>query len=740
MRSNKAIALKRISNDMKELQKCPLEGIGIASLEDEPMNYVINMELMMGIYKGYKVQLKMTIPDEYPIKPPKVVIYPNHTIGKYEYHHHLFWQYSGYIGFCINLLDNDYHMDTNEQYTGWNPSYTISTVLLQVQNFISDPDIPKSSLPNEKEIKELMKSMEKYKRSFYLKDEKGRKEIIHTWENPYPKMYYMESKMETEENEDEIQNEKADRKMQTIKENLTCYLLRENYIDNPEILLGYPVIQTKSAYGKDKIEIYPIPQLLTYEAYKIQTSKGEQSLIGEYYNNSNKVKAANNEYYNNWLPIYVDENHFCKNKEKITNSLKAIKNEEDFKPEQVFDIFPIILNKMITGMFTGKSAISSSFLLSYFHYVLLFKRLCKEYKEEYETYVNKKINLIKMNDFEINKKIVADIGDFLILILLSNKDMNTPEMKKMKKVLIEEFLIRQMYWVFHGPDCKETMKSKITKSSSIKVSDEIYLERFHTDPKLKMRYLDIFNKEILRLNIYDELINTISNDSDYLWNNNNNWKYAKRMAEERIKKNFKSLYNEVSDWSRDKIKKVIKEKMHFEEFFEEDERYIKEEVYEAFKVNELLKLKEGNKGMEDILAYIYESQKGNQLLLITFAVLKKTKEKGFIEELEKTYGIYMGVDEFVQEIKQKLKEIKSYKDLYKYINTDYGEDKTELEIIKEAYEKALKKKYIRDPNEKAMQYNNSKCGGGYQNNGYKNGYGYKNKRYSRYGVKYGNQW
>ena len=48
----------------------------------------------------------------------------------------------------------------------------------------------------------------------------------------------------------------------------------------------------------------------------------------------------------------------------------------------------------------------------------------------------------------------------------------------------------------------------------------------------------------------------------------------------------------------------------------------------------------------------------------------------------------MGVDEFVQEIKQKLKEIKSYKDLYKYINTDYGEDKTELEIIKEAYEKA----------------------------------------------------
>ena len=30
-------------------------------------------------------------------------------------------------------------MNPSDEKTGWNPSYTISTLLLQVQNFIADP-------------------------------------------------------------------------------------------------------------------------------------------------------------------------------------------------------------------------------------------------------------------------------------------------------------------------------------------------------------------------------------------------------------------------------------------------------------------------------------------------------------------------------------------------------------------------------------------------------------------------
>ncbi len=38
-------------------------------------------------------------------------------------------------------------------------------------------------------------------------------------------------------------------------------MLKYNYIDNPEILLGYPIVQNKKVYGKNKIDLYPFPEL-----------------------------------------------------------------------------------------------------------------------------------------------------------------------------------------------------------------------------------------------------------------------------------------------------------------------------------------------------------------------------------------------------------------------------------------------------------------------------------------------
>ena len=746
------IAIKRVTNDMKELNKCPLEGIGIAQIDNDPLKFVVNIELMSGPYIGYKVQLLMTMSENYPINPPKLLIYPNQMIGEH-YHHHIFRTHherENYYRFCINLLENEFNMDTNEEHTGWNPAYTISSILLQVQNFISDPDMHR--VPSKTEIDTLMKSMDNYQRPFY----DGEKQVIHTWKNPFPKMYYSnekdKKKMDVEEEEEvigdknEIKEEKEkmkveviDRKKEIIKENLTCYFFRENFIDNPEILLGYPIVQSKSVYGKDKIELYPIPQLLTYEAFQMQTSNPQTNnnnlLYGSLSAFEPKIKAANNQYFNNWLPIYVNEAHYLKNLETIKNAIKTIKNETQFTPEQIFDILPIILNKMIIGIFSGKSIISTSYITCYFHYVLLFKRLCREYQEEFNTYVDKRLNLITMNDYEVNKKIVPDIGDFFMLVFLSNKDMSSPEMKKIKTVLVEEFLIRQIYWIFHGPDCQSTMRDLVSALNNIvKLNDDVYLEKFHNDPNFKMRYLDIFNKELHNKNIYNKVINTIANDKQFLKNYQNNFYYAKRSAEKGITYSFKKLYNECSDWGRNKLNNLIKENMRFGDFFIEDEKDIRAGLYDACQVNEILKGNDENTPqMRDVLKYAYESQKGNQLLLITFLVLNKLGEQGFMEELEKNYGIYVEVDSFFLEMKKKLKEIKSYKELYEFIKVDLGKDKTELEIIVEAYEKAKQKRYIRDPNESLRINNNYQVPqyGGYQND-YNNNYGNHNRYQNRY--------
>ena len=748
--TKRIIALKRIANDMKEITKSPLEGIGITSIDNDPLKFAINMELLCGPYKGYKVQLLMTMSENYPINPPKILIYPNQEIGNH-YHHHIFgtnYANAYYYRFCIDFLENEFGMDTNEEYSGWNPAYTISSILIQVQNFISDPDMP--HIPDKTKIDKLMKSMDTYQRPFY----DGQKQVIHTWKNPFPKMYYSNKKEEMEVEEDvimedknEIKEEKKeekmvefqDRKKEMIKENLTCYFFRENFIDNPEILLGYPIVQSQSLYGKGKIELYPIPQLLTYEAFQMQTSNPQNNnnfgILSSFSAFQPKIKAANNQYFNNWLPIYVNEAHYLKNLETIKNAIKAIKNEPQFFPEQIFDIFPIILNKMIIGIFNGKSIVSTSYMTCYFHYVLLFKRLCKEYQEEFDSYVTKKLNLITMNNYEVNKKIVSDIGDFFMLIFLSNKDMTTPEMIKVKSALIEEFLIRQIYWMFHGPDCKDIMKAKVSAlPNKAKLNSDIYLDKFHKDPNFKMRYLDIFNKELHNKNIYNKVINTIANDRNFLWNYNNNFYQAKQAAESEITISFKRLYNQCSDWGRNRLNELIKDNMQFSDFFIENEREIRDGLYDSCQVNEILKVNDkDSQEMKEVLKYAYESQKGNQLLLITFLVLNKLGETGFLEQLEKNYGIYLEVDAFFLDMKQKLKEIKSYKELYEFIKVDLGKDKTELELIVDAYEKAKQKRYIRDPNDNNQVNHNNFNNGSFSGfNRFQNNYGYGNGYQNRY--------
>ena len=102
--SKRLIAIMRVTNDLKELNKCPLEGIGVAQIDNDPLKFVVNIELMSGPYIGYKVQLLMTMSENYPINPPKLLIYPNQMIGEH-YHHHIFRAYNereSYYGFCID--------------------------------------------------------------------------------------------------------------------------------------------------------------------------------------------------------------------------------------------------------------------------------------------------------------------------------------------------------------------------------------------------------------------------------------------------------------------------------------------------------------------------------------------------------------------------------------------------------------------------------------------------------------
>ena len=700
--SNKQLAIKRINKDMREITQNPIEGIGIASIDDNPMRYVINMRLMTGPYEGYCVQLLLMFSDNYPTKPPKILIYPNQAING-QYHHHIFDdstvdENNGHFKkFCIDLLDNDF-MNTTDEKTGWNPSYSISSILLQVQNFIADPDMH-GYIPDEYLIDQLMKSMDTYTRTFTITNEKGEKEQkIHTWKAPYPEMFLKPSEKNEEDiKEKEFNDEEAEeQKLQQIKENLTCFMLKVNYIDDPNILLGYPIIRTSNQIGrKNRLELYPIPELLTYDGFLAQKSL-QGYMVQQYFN----FKSANNEYYNSWLPIYINKDHYEKNKKTILKSIAEITGNMQFNQNQIFQVLPVILNSMIIGMYKGKTTLSSSFINCYFQYILLFKKLCQEYSVEYSVYLNDIFNQIKDNNYSVNKNIIPDIGNFFIVLLFNKVDINSDALKKIYNALFKDFIVRQMFWMFHSDETKNDMKKLVLYNKT----NEYYLENFEKDKNFFMNNLAKFNEDIHAKNIYKEIIDTISTDKGYIDHIFIGKEKAREQVEKRIKQSFKRLFLECSQEGRNKLKDIILNNLDFKNYFPNLKVNQKEEdLYENFQVHEILKNLKEKKVIKEFLEFAFDSQRGNQLLIITFFAQKKVEENNFLDELEKNYGVYLDVDNFINGMNDKLDEIETYKQLFEYVGADFIKEKkgteykykTDLDLIIKAYEKALEKNYIR---------------------------------------------
>lgn len=677
METKKLIALKRITKELKELAECPLEGIGITTLDNDPMKFLFNMELMMGPYQGYKVQLKMNLSEEYPVQPPKILLYPNQEINSL-YHQHIYGTKQGFKQFCFDPINNNLALNGSKKYMGWKPSYTISAILLQVQNFLSDPDLPEGKLPSKEKIACLIKAMDTYKKTFYIQDENGKREIMHTWKDPYPKMHY----------KNQIK-QKEDKKMQTIRENLTCSFLRESYLENNQLQLGYPIVKVKYEKEKEKISLFPVPELLCYEAYQIMDQSKAMMMINENYQSTEKLQEQNNEYLIRWLPIYINETHFGKSQEKMMECIKAIKGEKEFKPEQAFEILTMILKRVVMGMFKGKNNLSADFMMCYYQYLFLFKEICKKFQEKYESYLHYKKVLLKVKDYDTTEMMIPSISEFLFLSFMGKGSMAPDEIKKIKDTLILEYLSRQISWVFHGPQ-NEKIKEKII--SEMWIDDEIFFERFQKDRNFEMKYHKRFNENLHKWNLYKNVINIITNDYDYLYQYYNDKLSARLMAEEKIKYNFKGLLNDCGKWGKSKLKTLILKSMHFKNYFDVDEDKLKEQLYQECKVDEIMR-KNVNKAGE-LLRLAFKSQKGNQLLIITFLTLKKAEEKGLCEEQEKNLGIYTKMEEVMNEIKEKTKEVQSYKDLCECLDTELGKEKDELGIVTEAYQRAKTKGYM----------------------------------------------
>ena len=670
----KSLCLNRISKDLKEIAKSPLEGIGIVSLGNEAMKYIVNMKIMSGIFEGYCLQLLLTFPEEYPIKPPMILIYPRQYLDN-TYHHHIFEsnvtdeEGRYFKKFCFDLLQNDF-LSTSEAHTGWNSSYTISTLLLQVQIFLSNPDFPNGYIPEKEKIDELIKSMDNYEKSFKIKNDKNEEIIkIHTWKNPYPEMYF-QSNDNIKANEI-VNNE--DSKLKEIKENLTCFTSRLNYIDERNIILGYPII-TKRKGNK----LIPIPEILSYDCFIEESSKNysfesdsasnlmnfpniflrndsnninEVILNNDNDNNINFIplrlfpsrlifedyfgiferrindylfqndvlnhslyKSASNEYYDNWLPIYINDEHFEKNKTTILNYFSIIKygniglKKFDFHPQYMFEILPNLLSEMIIKM--DESNISSTFLKCFFQYFLMFKKLERKYNQIFINYQKDYLNnkLKKVNDISENINIKKVIIELFILFLLcdnntdkENKHQLENFFKNLKNYLYFPFFEAKNNLFVNKKKLKEDLKKKKLdvniKNNIIGKLDKLLIERFG------LKYF--FYKDDLKIN---SIINEIFNTDLFV------------------------LIDELNITDKISTQELLLKNLNISEYLYID--------------NIINKITPGNHNFNI-------SEESCKFISLFDFIKEKIFSKHFLDDLEKNYGVFLEAENFIKEYKTK---------------------------------------------------------------------------------------
>ena len=547
-----SLCLNRISKDLKEITKSPIDGIGIVSLDNDPKKYVVNMRIMTGIFEGYCLQLLLTFSDNYPIKPPRILIYPGQGLDN-TYHHHIFpsdikdEEGHYFHKFCFDLLENDFMPTSSVAYTGWNPSYTISTILLQVQIFLSNPDFY-NYIPEKEKIDILMESMNNYERAFKIKNDKNEEIIkVHTWKDPYPIMYFSKNSLNIK-NINLEENKKND-KLNLLKEDLTCYISRLNYIDNRNIILGYPIQKLKDG------GLVPIPEILSYDCFIEESSKSDPNnrnegsmnihfanlnnnnhlddlnfflneiIFNEFRHlneinfpidrNLNKYKSANNEFYYSWLPIYINDENFEENKTTILNYFSIVKfgniglKQFDFQPQYIFEILFNLLSKMINKII--EKNISSSFLKCFFQYIFMFKKFEKKYNNifiEYKKYYLD--NLLKnFTISKINEDANKSFFETLTLFLLSDNDIKQVINAKIKNyiVIYKDFIFMKL---FKNEDINKYIEEELlTKDlKKNKLFDQIFYIIFDY---LKENNLFSTEEKLILLFEYDMIKNEFEN-------------------------------------------------------------------------------------------------------------------------------------------------------------------------------------------------------------------------------------
>ncbi|KAL4510765.1 hypothetical protein ABPG72_004919 [Tetrahymena utriculariae] len=416
-------ALKRIAKDYKEIQQNPVNGVGICQLDpNDPFQFLVNIKVMSGGYKDLLFHILLILPEQYPCKPPRMLIFPGQPYD-HSFHHHIYPEDDGYYKFCIDLLDKAF-MNSSAIGSGWSPGYTFCTLLMQIQNFLANPDFsPQENKNAFARAPQILKKVE----SFSYTHKVGNQTFVHSTKKPYPPLQFVE----------ETQIDLKGTLLNQVKERVSCFIMKENIVENPTGIYGYPLFVQRDKFNR--LQQKPIPEIISLEGFKSQLE--QYGIKGFNVNHGYTFKTGMGEAYNTFLPIFLNKEHFQQCKNILKECLAAISNSEHLEI-QVLQVLPNLINKMIVALLNDSMHQSISAIEAYVHFTQLFHYLIED-NPSIAKEVDLRVKAMIQSDKARSKQELGDIGEFLVILTASQYAL-TPSLIN---VLYREYFARQIFWI-----------------------------------------------------------------------------------------------------------------------------------------------------------------------------------------------------------------------------------------------------------------------------------------------------
>ena len=426
LKQNKSLCLKRLLHDSEEIknQIITIPGVTAVPLSDNLYEWHGNIKcLCNNIYKDAVIHLKFLFPEDYPLSPPEIyvlntnIVHPNILNG-------------GKI--CLDILEKN-KKDNDNDYVGWKCSYTVLSILLQLQNFFfeSQKTFLLEKHYEDSEIKTI--DSEKKKNKVYFP--KMVKDQLESWSkfecpncnhkgnsNPFPKFPEKES----------INTKLTEEQYKKIKiEELCCYFTKENIetktAKDKNSIIGLGINISKTSRTGEIKSIEPSFDLISFKTYTKERLRYD--LLGKRFTH--------------FFPLYFGQE---KQKETFLEGVqKAISfickgNTKEFQPSLVLKAMTKFFNACCLNIVNEKVNISRAIeILLYIYRVLIL--LVQKYPEIKKEVEEKLENFIKNPEERIKEK-TPSLGDILVMLCVSDH-----KIEELLPCYISEQMDRQIFWI-----------------------------------------------------------------------------------------------------------------------------------------------------------------------------------------------------------------------------------------------------------------------------------------------------